>query len=130
MKTHKCFKRLSLTSGLVLVFLNTACAEGKDDWCGTCPELLYSCHSLELVSAEAGWDGSAWRSRVVRPGSWGVGVFWQAGGRGSSGVRLIPWSLCAFSSGIGEQGVEALCLKQRKNAEFCSLLLQSLSHRF
>lgn len=52
MKTHKCFKRLSLTSGLVLVFLNTMCAEGKDDWCGTCPELLYSYHSLELASAE------------------------------------------------------------------------------
>lgn len=52
MKTHKCFKRLSLTSGLVLVLLNTKCAEGKDDWHGTCPKLLYSYHSLEPVSAE------------------------------------------------------------------------------
>lgn len=52
MKTHKCFKRLSLTSGLVLVFLNTTCAEGKDNWCGTCPKLLYSYDSLEVVSAE------------------------------------------------------------------------------
>lgn len=52
MKTHKCFKRLSLTSGLVLVLLNTTCAEGKDNWCGTCPKLLYSCHSLEPVNAE------------------------------------------------------------------------------
>lgn len=52
MKTHKCFKRLSLTPGLVLVFLNTTCAEGKDNWCGTCSKLLYSCDSLEVVSAE------------------------------------------------------------------------------
>lgn len=58
MKTYKCFKRLSLTSGLVLVFFNTTCAEGKDNWCGTCPKLLYSYHSLELVSAEGrvGWQ--------------------------------------------------------------------------
>lgn len=56
MKIHKCFKRLSLTSGLVLAFLNSTCAEGKDNWCGTCPKLLY--HSLELVSAEGrvGWQ--------------------------------------------------------------------------
>lgn len=50
-------------------------------------------------------------------------MLWQAGGRGSSGVRLRPCSLCAFSSGIWEQGVEALCLKQRKNAEFLSLIV-------
>lgn len=73
MKTHKCFKRLSLTSGLVLVLLNTTCAEGKDGWHGTCPKLLYSYHSLEPVSAEGrvGWKCLEKQSSEARVlGSW------------------------------------------------------------
>lgn len=75
MKTHKCFKRLSLTSGLVLVLLNITCAEGKDDWCGTCPKLLYSYHSLEPVSAEGrvGWQCMEKQSGEARVlGGWSV----------------------------------------------------------
>lgn len=75
MKTHKCFKRLSLTSGLMLAFLNITCAEGKDDWCGTCPTLLCSYLSLELVSAEGrvGWqcmEKQSGKARVLR--GWSV----------------------------------------------------------
>lgn len=70
MKTHKCFKRLSFISGLVLVLLNTTCAEGKDNWCETCPRLLCSCYLLEPVSAEGrvGWQCMEAEQRGQGPG--------------------------------------------------------------
>lgn len=75
MKTHKCFKRLSFISGLVLVLLNTTCAEGKDNWCETCPRLLCSCYLLEPVSAEGrvGWQCMERQSSEARVlGDWSV----------------------------------------------------------
>lgn len=130
MKTHKCFKRLSLTSGLVLVLLNTTCAEGKDDWHGTCPKLLCSCHSLEAVSAEGrvGWQCMERQSSEARV----LGVWSVLAGRRKRllwGQTEALLTLCFLIRDLGA-GVEALCLKQRKNAEFCPLLLQSLIHRF
>lgn len=75
MKTHKCFSRLSPIPGLVLAFLNTTYAEGKDNSCGACPKLLYSYHSLELVSAEGRvrWQCMEGQSREARIlGDWSV----------------------------------------------------------
>lgn len=60
MKIYKCFKRLSITTWACAgFFLNTTYAEGKNDSCVTYPKLLYSDHSLKLVSAE-GRVGCKW----------------------------------------------------------------------
>lgn len=59
----------------MLACLNTTCAEGKDDWCGTCPRLLYSCHSLEPVSAKGrvGWQCMEKQSSEARVlGAWSL----------------------------------------------------------
>lgn len=55
MKIYKCFKRLSITTWACAgYFLNTTYADRKNNLCVTYPELLYSDHSLKLVSAEGG----------------------------------------------------------------------------
>lgn len=78
MKIYKCFKRLSITTRACAgSFLNTTYAEGKNDSCVTYPKLLYSDHSLKLVSAKAGWDVSGSRGRAEGPGSRGL---FSAGG--------------------------------------------------